>query len=808
MSKPWRIELLGTFQVLHGDSSYSHFETRKTAALLAHLALTLPKSSTREQLAEMLWPEEDPEATRTRLRQCLSALRRVLEPAASSETTVAACSVLITDRTNIRLNPETVMTDVAEFDAFLRTAHKASDDAARRAALQGAIGLYQGEALPGFYEEFALDARRRLSEAHCAALVELAPILTRAGDHPEAVAAAKQAVAADASDEATHLCLMRALAGAGRTSDALKQAREMERVLRQEWDASPSAEACAFAESLRAAPVATVGGSARFSPPLEESETHPSEVAASMPLPLASSSPLLARTLPRRPNYLTLAGAIGGALLLVGGLVWSGRRAPKPAEGARDRRVVAVLPFDIASNNGAGDAYFADGLTEEMTNTLGKIHALTVIGRMSSARIKADLASGAAPAYDWNVGTLITGRVRKEASRMRVMVEALDARNQRVIWSEEYDKSYKASEVLEIERDVAQRVAASLSVQLSGGEQNKIAHPFTDNFAAYDDYLRGRYLWNQRTEDSLKHAITYFDKAIQQDPHYAPAYVGESDAYNVLGYYGYIDSEIASQKARFAAGKALDEAGGDDATMAAAETSLAWEAMVYRREWREADADFAKAVQLSPDYATGRQWRSLYWMLQGRDRQSMAEIEIALKKDPLSFIIETSAGGRYYHAGRYDQALRQYDDVLSLNPGYTVAYFWRALACEKSGQRAEATLDLRKAVSDSHRTPLFLAFLAKNCAENGRRAEALQIREELRRRDVREYVSPFCMAVIETGLGDKDSAFRWLQKACDTHDGALTFFGEASPAFESLQSDPRYAALRHQLGLSNAGERH
>ncbi|BDI34506.1 hypothetical protein CCAX7_65570 [Capsulimonas corticalis] len=798
MSKPWRIELLGKLQVLHGDSSYSHFETRKTAALLAYLALTLPKASTREQLAEMLWPEEDPEVTRTRLRQCLSALRRVLEPAGSE--TGPECSVLITDRTSIRLNPETVTTDAAEFDALLRTARKTSDSEARRTALQGAIDLYQGETLPGFYEEFALDARRRLSEAHGGALMELAPLLTARGDHTEAVAVAKQAVAADSSDEATHLCLMRALSAAGRTSDALKQGREMERILRQEWDTAPSEEARAFVETLRSTPVMAHVGAPSFPPPLGEPEPPVREAAAPAadPLPSATFPP---QTLPRADHRRAVAALLICAVLIGAAFVWRSH-PPKPAPAPGDRRIVAVLPFDISSSDGASDAYFADGLTEEMTNTLGNIGALTVIGRMSAARIKTDLASGGELARDWNVGTLITGHVSKEASRLRVVVEAVDARSQRVIWSEEYDKSYKASEVLEIERDVAQRVAASLRLRLSSGEQDKIARKSTDNFAAYDDYLRGRYLWNQRTEDSLKHAITFFDRAILRDPHYAPAYVGESDAYNVLGYYGYIDSDTASRKARFAAAKALEEAGGDSDAMAAACTSQAWEAMVYRRDWRAADDSFTRAIQLSPDYATAHHWRSLYLMLQGRDRESMDEIGVALKKDPLSFIIETSLGGRYYHERRYDQALRQYDEVLNLNPGYTVAYFWRALAREKAGMRSEAQGDLQRAVAGSHRTPLFLAFLAKNYAESGRRDQALAIRDELRRRNAREYVSPFCMAVIDVGLDDKDSAFRWLQTAYDAHDGALTFFGEAPPAFDSLRSDARYALLRQKMGLT------
>ena len=430
-----------------------------------------------------------------------------------------------------------------------------------------------------------------------------------------------------------------------------------------------------------------------------------------------------------------------------------------------------------------------------------------MLGRISAARIKDSLTTGGSPlAQELNVGTLITGKVSREPQKMRIYVEAIDAQTQHTIWSEEYDAPFQADKVLEVETEVVGRVARSLSVRLTAEEQGQVTHKFTDNFAAYDFYLQGRYLWNQRTETSLKHAVTFFQKAITLDSHFAPAYVGEADAYDVLGYYGYMDSEAAYRQSCRAADTALASASGDTDTQAAVYTSLAWAEMVYRRNGTQAETDFQEALRLSPDYATAHQWHSLLLMLQGRSGESLAEIFVALRHDPLSFIIETSVGGRYYHAGQYARAIEQYDQVLALNPDYSVAYFWRGLAeeklaKEKQGSHRQAAADLSAAVAGSHRSALFLAFLAHDEAVSGKRAQAKAIRDELQRRAATEYVSPFCLALTAFSVGDQDTGFRWLKRAYETHDGTLTFLEEAAPAFEDLRREPRFRAIQKQMGL-------
>ena len=508
----------------------------------------------------------------------------------------------------------------------------------------------------------------------------------------------------------------------------------------------------------------------------------------------------------RKSVTLLLVLGVCLCLSLAGRLLWL--RKP-PAASTADRKIVAVLPFDVISSAESQDAYFADGLTEEMTNSLGNIRGLTVIGRISAAHIKDTLATnGGVVAQELHVGTLIRGKVSKEPGKLRVYVEADDAQGRQRLWAARYDKPYRVDDVLEIESDVAQSVARALSIRLTAGEQGQIARKYTDNDAAYDFYLQGRYFWNQRTEEGLKRAIVLFGKATSLDSHYAPAYVGESDAYDVLGYYGYINSDEAYQKAQGAAQRALTEGVGDDGTRAAAYASLAFAEMVYRHDWGSAEAGFKQATQLSPEYATAHQWYSLYLMLQNRIPDSINEINDALKKDPLSFIIGTSLGGRYYYAGADDRAVQQYDQVLDLNPDYTIAYFWRGLALEREKRYPAAASDFAAAVQRSHRSPLFLAFLGKDYAMAGRRDRAIAIRDELRARARRETVSPFCLAVVEVGLGENDKALALMEHAYDVHDGTLIFLQEAAPAFQSLRSDPRFEALRKKMGLPASYEDH
>lgn len=255
----WRIEMLGGLKALKGDRELTHFETRKVGALLACLALDFQRSHPREVLAEQLWPGEDWDAIRNRLRHALSSLRHDLEPESTPDG-----AVLVADRSEVRLNPSAVTTDVAEFDAALKRAASSPDLISQAAALRTAIDLYRGELLPGYYEEWVIAERQRLEEAYRNALIRYSGVLTSTGDLDGAIDTARRALARDPLREDVHCDLMALFAATGRTSDAIRQYRDLERQLRHEMGASPSASTREVYERLQMSPNSVASaGSAR-----------------------------------------------------------------------------------------------------------------------------------------------------------------------------------------------------------------------------------------------------------------------------------------------------------------------------------------------------------------------------------------------------------------------------------------------------------------------------------------------------------------------------------------------------------------
>jgi DNA-binding SARP family transcriptional activator len=253
-ASPWRIELFGGLTARHGDRAVSHFETRKIAALLACLSLRLPHPVPRMVLAEQLWPEEDWDATRNRLRQALSSLRRDLEllrPAADAPEAGERDGVLLADRADVRLNAAVVTTDVAEFESALRAAGRAADPPARAAFLREAIALYQGELVPGYYEEWVSAERERLASAYRDALGQLAEALAATGDLPGAITIGRRFAVEDPLREDARCLLMRIYATAGRTAEALREYRDLERLLREELSAVPSPATRSLLEELQ-----------------------------------------------------------------------------------------------------------------------------------------------------------------------------------------------------------------------------------------------------------------------------------------------------------------------------------------------------------------------------------------------------------------------------------------------------------------------------------------------------------------------------------------------------------------------------
>jgi DNA-binding SARP family transcriptional activator/TolB-like protein/Tfp pilus assembly protein PilF len=772
MDARWRIELFGGLRVRQGDQVITHFATRKTAALLACLAFYQSRAHSRDWLAEQLWPAEDPRATRTRLRQALSALRRVLEPAG-----IPPGSVVVADHTDVRLNPRAISTDVAEFHEALQLAAQAPTLDERVERLSHAAHLYGGELLPGSCEAWIHPEREALASAYLGALHQLIESLERAGDRPRALDYARRAVSADPLCEEAARDLMRLYWEAGRTPDALRLYRDLERRLRDDLGALPSAPTRDLAAQIAA-------GSAQH--PAEEPTTRAPQAPAPVPAPLAI------RSAGKRSPATILLLCLTVLAVMLAGLSLSRQAAAPPPKSPS----IAVLPFAYRSTD-PRYRYLADAMADEIRSRLKRIERLVVKRAppgIDRASIDEELA----------VETLLEGSVRKEGDTLRITVRLVDAESLEDLWAAQpFDRVLRPENVLALQKEIADRIATELEGKLGAGDRRAIARNPTANSQAYNSYLLGLYFWNRRTEEDLWKAIRHFEAASRQDPGYALAYGGIADCYNLLGYYGYLPSNRAYPPAKEAGLKALKNASGDKETLARAHTALAWAEMVYNHDWQGARAHFQKAIAAHPRYATAHQWYSLYLMVTGRVEESFREIRRAQNLDPVSLVINTSVGGRYYTVRRLGDAIREYQRVLAMDPSYSVTRFWLGLAYQRAGRYREAVEEFRAAERLSGPRAQLTGALGLTYATWGKRDEAGACLHRLRQRQSQgSYVTPIAMALLHMGLGERDQAFAWLDRAYLEKAMDLILVKEAAPTFDPLRGDSRFPELLRKMGLT------
>jgi DNA-binding SARP family transcriptional activator/TolB-like protein len=810
----WHIELLGELRAHQGDRDVTRFETRKTGALLACLALHRGRAVPREVLAEQLWPGEDPDATRPRLRQALAALRRALEPPGTP-----AGRVLIADRATVRLDPQTVITDVAEFERALRDAAQAASSDERRQLLSHAVALYRGELLPGCDEEWVLPERERLAEAYITALGQLAGLQAAAGDLEGAIAARRQAVRADPLREESHEELMRLYAAAGRASDALRQYRELEHLLREELGAAPSAATRSLVEQLRTAASTPPPTAPSLLPPPApdpppdgatraarlaalgsklEAQSLEHEVRASS-RSASDAEPEHERHRARAKRAGLLAAAVLMMLLLVGFWLRQGRETrQEPPTLPRNR--IAVLPFVSRE-----DEPFAEEITTELISTLGQVTRLRVISQTSMMRYRGTDKSLVQIGQELKVGTVVEGTVSKANEKLRITARLIDAQTLECLWSASYDRVFSMRSKFAIQSEIARRIAHASAVRLKPEETRQIEKTPTDRLEAYVAYQQGRELWKQRTEAALRTSLEHFEHAARLDPEYAAAYAGLADAHSLLGYYEYEPPRVAYPKAEQYAREALKR----DPDLAEAHTSLAWVKLVYAWDWPGAEREFRQAIGRNPSNETAHQWYSLYLMARKRTQESLREIEEARALDPLSPVINKSVGQRYYHARQYNRAIAAYQEALTQDPTYSLTRYWLGLAYEQQAKALRQKSMLDRAIVEFQRAirfsrgrpePALVAGLGHAYALAGRRSEALAKLAELQEASQRRYVSPVALATIATGLGDTDQAFRWLRQAVNERSSELLMLG-VEPRFDPLRSDPRFSRLLGAIGL-------
>ena len=497
-----------------------------------------------------------------------------------------------------------------------------------------------------------------------------------------------------------------------------------------------------------------------------------------------------------RPNVVRLAYAAGvaAASVRVAGMGWDLARGWLGSPGAAvnvspaERPIIAVLPLQNLSAEPDSD-YFVDGLTDEIIRNLAAIKGLEVRSRTSSFAFKGKRRDVRDIGRQLGVNLVVEGSIMRSGSKLRINAQLVRVADDIPLWTERFDRDLE--DVFAIQDEISRAIVSKLRLTLGRG-----ARRHDIDFQAYEQYLRGRYFWNQRSADGLRKAIERFQAAVRLDPLYADAYAAIAGAYGPLGYVGYLPPQEALEGMRDAVTRAL--AIDDDLAEAHAARAL----LLAFHEWRLPDAEqaFRQALALDPDDATAHSWYAQYLSAMGRHNEALAESRRAIELDPLSLWINAAFGARLYWARQFDEAIAQCRRTLELDPAYLWARSCLALACSQRGAHEQAVRELAGDGSSRAQTPSVLADLGYVYARAGRSSDARAIITELTQRSTGEYVSPYLPAVVHAGLGENSRAFEWLERAGEERSPRLVFLG-VEPTFDGLRGNPRFAALRRKLSL-------
>jgi len=633
----------------------------------------------------------------------------------------------------LRLDAKLVRSDVADFH-----------DALARHDQAGAVQLYRGPFLDGFYlkgadefERWAAVERGSLANAYARALETLAEGAAGRGDLLTAVDWWRRLTSVEPLNARAAIGLMRALSAAGERAAALRHAQSFTQLVYEETGSSPD-------------------------PAVEQ-------VVASLQSN-AAASPTIAPSPSARPHA-------------VGPNDTAGSLPASPAS-------VAVLPF-INTSGDATDEHFSDGLTDELIGTLGRMRGLAVTGRSSAFAMKATTLDPRAIAQTLGVSSLVEGSVRRVGERVRVGVQLVDAADGAVRWSETFERPTR--DIFAVQEEIARAIADALRVRLGTGQTHLVRS--AANLAAYDAYLKGRYILNTRSSrERLLQAVRYFEEAAEHDPTYAPAFAGLSDAYASLAIFAYGRASEEFPRAMAAARKAL----ALDDTVAEAHASLAHALCVYDFEWTAAEREFHRSISLDPRYTFARLAFAICLQDQGRFEEAIDELETARVGDPLAPHVNAVLGRVYVNAGQPDRAIDALAEALKLAPDLDLVYQQLGHAYLQKGLQEEAITALRHAAELSGGRDS--AHLAYAYAVTGRRTDAERIVEALLDPTKRPDPPPFHVAMALVGLGQSDAAFQWLERGYFEHASFMDGI-KVTPAFVTLHGDPRWTSLLRRMRL-------
>jgi TolB-like protein/Tfp pilus assembly protein PilF len=501
----------------------------------------------------------------------------------------------------------------------------------------------------------------------------------------------------------------------------------------------------------------------------------------------------------RRPSrgrawiYILVIGAALSVGLFFFGRYTANTGAPRQSEAAKvSQKSIAVLPFENLSDDKA-NAYFADGIQEEILTRLSKITDLKVISRTSTQQYHSKQGNLSEIARQLGVANILEGSVQRSADQVRVNAQLIKAATDTHLWADTFDR--KLTDIFSVESEIAKAVADTLQAKLSGAEQSAIAARPTKNSEAHELYLRGRYFFGKRGDDNLKRATDYFNQAIAKDPNYALAYAGLADSYVLLPEYS--DEPYADDfdKARLAADKAL----ALDNKLAEAYVSRG---LLFTEDYnlKEAKKEFERAIELNPNDADAHYFLAFLVLAPlGDTDQAIAEMNRAVDLDPFSVLMNSRLALCYYFGRRYPEAIAQLRKTIELDPASVEPQVILAGVNEVSGDRQQAITEYQRAYDlNSHSGRPAPDILARVYALKGERAEALQQIDQGRELARVRKASAFSLAANYLRLGDKSQAIDWLEQSYRNKEPFITSI-KVNPSLDPLRGDPRFEALERKV---------
>lgn len=487
-------------------------------------------------------------------------------------------------------------------------------------------------------------------------------------------------------------------------------------------------------------------------------------------------------------NRLVVAALLAGLLAVIGYFAFSLFKGNAP-EDVTQIKSLAVLPFKSLSQQ-AGNEYLELGVTDTLITRLGGFEQL-LVRPMSATRRYAESSSDSLQAgQELQVDAVLEGGFQQLDEKVRVTVRLLRVTDGKQLWA--YQCEEYCSSLFAVQDAISEKVAAALALQLTGEERQRLTKHYTENTEAYQLYLRGRWFWNQRTEEGFQKAIIQFEQALKLDPQYPLAWAGLADCWQLLAGFGFVSPKEAIPKAKAAVEKAL----ALDPSLAEAHATAAIIAQNHERDWPRAEKSYLRAIEINPNYATALAWygEMIAWL--GRPEEGFRRMQQALRLDPTSLTFNKDLAVMLYLARKHDQAIEQLKKTLELDPNFLETRYWLALVYTQQGRHEEAIAEFQQLRNQWQK----LFGLGYAYARMGKAAEARQMLKEMRTLSRTKYVQPIRFALVHAALGEKDQAFAWLEKEYEAQGVGLMGL-RTEPMWDPLRDDPRFSDLRRRMQL-------